>query len=227
MDKKIIRLLEMFIRVHQFGVAHSTSFPNDSRGKELFGLLAAVISEMQGHASAQESGKSAVKERTTLKQLSLERLRDYVETTSRTARAISLTIPGFADRFPLPKHLTEQECLATANSFLGRVESDEDEFLKRGLPADFFEKFRDEIIVFGQLLDGQAQKIGDRVAARAAISEAAERGRKLLRELDVVVPNAFVDNPAARAEWESASHIERAPRHAAAKPPAPPAPAGA
>src|SRR5256885_255981 len=129
MDKKIIRLLEMFIRVHQFGVAHSTAFPADSRGKELFGVVAATISAVQGHALAQESGRRSAKEKITLKKLARERLRKSLETINRTAHAISLTEPGVADQFRLPKHVPEQEYLNVGRAFSAYADSLQDKFL--------------------------------------------------------------------------------------------------
>jgi hypothetical protein len=41
-----------------------------------------------------------------------------------------------------------------------------------------------------------------------------------VRELDAIVRNTFRDDPATLAEWTSARHIERAPRHAAPQTPA-------
>jgi hypothetical protein len=49
------------------------------------------------------------------------------------------------------------------------------------------------------------------VAATVAVSDAAERGHNAVRELDAIVRNIFRDDPAALAEWESASHVERPP----------------
>jgi len=227
MNNKDIRLLEMLIRVHQFGVARADSFPANSRGGELLALIVAVITEMEGHASAQESGKRAAKERTTQKKIARKRLHEHLETISRTARAMSLTTPGLADKFHMPKSFAEQACLAAARSFSADVEPLKAEFIRRGLPADFFETFNSHIDGLEELINSSAQKTGARVAATVAVSDAAERGHNAVRELDAVVRNVFRDDPAALAEWESASHVERPPRRAAEKPPTQPAPASA
>jgi hypothetical protein len=57
----------------------------------------------------------------------------------------------------------------------------------------------------------------------------AEQGLEAVHELDAIVRNVYADNAAELAAWESASHVERAPRRAdddeEEEPPAPPPPA--
>lgn len=51
MEKAETFTLEMFIRVHGFGIAHAASFPATSRGGELFPALGTLISTLQNHAT--------------------------------------------------------------------------------------------------------------------------------------------------------------------------------
>ena len=46
------------------------------------------------------------------------------------------------------------------------------------------------------------------------VAEAAEIGLAAVRELDAIVRNIYRDNEAELAAWESASHVENAPRRA-------------
>lgn len=227
MNNKVIRFLEMFIRVRQFCAARAASFPADSRGGELLALIVSIIKEMQEHASAQDSGHRSAKERTALKKVALKRLREDLEAVSRTARAMAFTVPGLGDKFHLPKTSSAQAWLTAARSIAGDAESLKTEFVRRGLAASFLEDLDAHIAALEEAINSKAEKTGARVAATVAVSETAERGRKAVRELDAIVRNLFRDDPATLAEWESASHVERAAHHAAAKPPAQPAPAGA
>ena len=227
MNNKNIRFLEMFIRVRQFCASRANSFPADTRGGELLALIVAVITEMEGHASAQDSGKRAVKERTALKKAALKRVRQDLEAISRTARAMALAMPGLGDKFHMPSSFSAQALLIAARSFAADAGPLKTEFIRRGLAACFLEDLNAHIAALEEEINIKAQKTGARVAATVAVSDAAERGFNAVRELDAVVRNLFRDDPAALAEWESASHVERSTRHAAAKPPVQPAPAGA
>ena len=71
MNNRDIRVLEMLIRVRRFGAVHAAAFPANSRGAELFLLVSSIITEMETHATEQDSGKRAAKERTALKRAAL------------------------------------------------------------------------------------------------------------------------------------------------------------
>src|SRR2546423_14418974 len=139
MNNRDIRVLEMLIRVHRFGVIHAAAFPANSRGAELFLLVSSIITEMEAHATEQDSGKRAAKERTALKRAVHKRLRKKLEAISRTARAMARTTPGLDDKFHMPRNSGEQEYLAAARSFAADAEPLKDEFVRRGLNADFIE----------------------------------------------------------------------------------------
>lgn len=70
-------------------------------------------------------------------------------------------------------------------------------------------------------MSAQAGGLGGHVAASAAIDDAIARGVVLLRKLDVIVRNKYSHNPSVLAEWTTASHVERAPKHAKRSTPQP------
>ncbi|HEX8179539.1 MAG TPA: hypothetical protein VF525_08350 [Pyrinomonadaceae bacterium] len=208
------RRLEMFIRARQFGAAHKTAFPADTRGGEVLAQLNTVITDLEGHASKQASGQRAAKEGTTLKSGARAALREDLEAISRTARALALTTPGLDDKFRLPRNAGEQAWLAAARSFAQDAAPLKSEFLRRGLPADFLEDLNASIAALEASINNRAQQTGTRVAATVAIDAAIDAGMNAVRELHAIVHNIFRDDPATLAEWTSASHTERAPRHA-------------
>jgi hypothetical protein len=210
------RRLEMFLRVRQYGAAHASAFPADSRGKELFDEIDTAVADLQTHSTAQDSHRLGARQGTALIGAARESLRDDLEAIGDTARAIARTVHGFDEQFRLPGKLRDQELLSRARTFAQEAEAYKQEFTRRGLRADFLEHLAADTSSFEQLIDGRSNDEGARVAATAAIDAAIERGTDAVRELDAVVRNTFRDDAAALAEWTSASHVERAARAAAA-----------
>lgn len=219
MDKAETRVLEMFIRGRVFGTAHAEAFPANSRGGELFVALDTVITELEGHAAAQFSSARASKEGTKLKAVALADLQEELEAISRTARALALIMPGLDTKFRLPRNVGAQAWLVAARSFAEDAVPLKGEFIRRGLPANFLENLNASITELEQAIDRQGKFSGESVAARTAIDGAIERGMQIMRELDAIVRNIFRDNSVTLAEWASARHIERAPRHTATQQP--------
>jgi hypothetical protein len=81
--------------------------------------------------------------------------------------------------------------------------------MKRGMSADFIEELNEQISVFEAAINYKAQGRGAHVAASAAIDGLIERGMRIVRELDALLRNIFVNDPSALAVWESASHVEK------------------
>ena len=184
-------------------------------------------SSLQIHAAAaQDSGKRATKERTAQKKAAFATLREQLDALSRTVRAMARTLPGLAEKFRMPRSMAEQERLATARTFAEEAVPLKDELVRRGLPANFLEALNDTIDALQELISSKAEMIRARVAARLSATEDAGQGREAVREFGAIVRNIFRDDPAALAEWESASHTERSSRRAKdAAPHAQPAPA--
>jgi hypothetical protein len=70
-------------------------------------------------------------------------------------------------------------------------------------------------------MDDRAQKAAAQVSDTVKVAEAAESGRRIVRELDAVMRNILAGDQAALAEWEKVSHIERTSRRTKQEAPAP------
>jgi hypothetical protein len=105
--------------------------------------------------------------------------------------------------------------IAAARAFAADAPPFKATFIEYGLTDDFIEDLNDDVTEFEVAVSAQAAGLRQRVTATAAIDEVIERGMKVIHRLDAIVPNAFRDNPAKLAAWESARHVERAPRHKA------------
>src|SRR5688500_4038160 len=112
MKSKETRILELLIRVRQFGLTHADAFPEGARGRELFALVVRCVKDIERHSAAQTLQAHAAREKTTQKRAALDILREEMEAIARTARAMSLNTPGLQDKFRLPANKRQQHWLA-------------------------------------------------------------------------------------------------------------------
>lgn len=226
MQKSEIRILEMLVRVRQFILSRIAAFPANSRGNELYVAVDASIKSMERLGATQAMHGHAAREKTAQKRVADNALRTLMEAISRTARSMSQRFPGVEEKFRLPSKKDGQTWLAFGRGFATEAAPLADEFVSRGMAPDLIDDLKARILAVEQSLDGRAQRSAERIASTASLAEAAEQGLEAVRELDAIVRNVFADNEAELAAWESASHVERAPRRAGEEePPEQPPPA--
>ena len=228
MKKTEIRTLDMLRRVRQFMLARIAAFPANSPGHRLYLTVGTSIGNMERCSAEQSVHVHAYGEKSAQKNVADDALRDLMETIFRTARSMSREFPGAKEKFRLPSKDDGETWLATARDFSTEAVPFEEEFVGRGLSADFIDDLKARILAVEEADAAQAKAWGARVEATAGLAEAAQKGAEAMRELDVIVRNVYRDNETESAAWESASHVERAPRRAEAEeeePSAQPAPA--
>lgn len=222
MTSQEIRRLDTFRRVRNFGVTHKDTFPAGTLARELFDAIAGIVNDLEGYAATQSSGRSAAREGTAGKGVARASLLEDLRIIRRTARSMSVVMPGLDDKFRIPRNSTDQELLDTARAFLADAEPLKAEFLRREAPESVFQDLAENIAAFGAALTGQYTGSEESVAAGGSIDAAFVRGTDLLRQLDPIVRNKVHNNPAAMAAWESARRTERAPRRSTPATPAAP-----
>jgi hypothetical protein len=226
MKKAEIRILEMLVRVRQWILSHLAAFPAGSPGHDHYLTIDTSIKNMEKHSTEQAGHKHAAMEKTAQMNADDDALHDLMEAVTRTARSMSRRMPGIEERFRLPSTKDGEAWRATARDFAAAAEPIADEFVSRGMAPDFIDDLKTRALAIGQTVDGRAQETFDRIASTTGVGGAAEEGFVAVRELGAIVLNIYKDNPAELAAWESASHVERAPRHADEEdPPATPTPA--
>ena len=226
MKKSEIRILDALRRTRQYGQQRAAAFPANSRGHELFTIVGTSIVNMERYSAEQTVHAHAYSEKSAQKNVADEGLHDFMEAMQRTARSMSRSFPGTAERFRLPTKRDGETWLTFARAFSTDAVPLNDEFVRRGMAPDFIDELKARIRAVEQAAEGQAQAWAARVAATAGLVEAARQALASLRELDPIVRNIFAGNEAELAAWESASHVERAPRRAEEEeeePPPPPA----
>jgi len=207
------RKLETFRRMFDFGQAHASDFAPNSLAMQLFTVLGDVITKLGEHGSKHVSSRGAARQGTATRDEARDVLRELMEAISRIARVMSAEVPGLDDKFRMPPAGNDQLLLASARAFLADVTPMAAQFIAYELPADFPQRLADAIAALETAMSEQSSGVGNSVAARAAIEETVELGMDTKRKLDVIMKNKYANNAAVLAEWTSASHIERAPKH--------------
>ena len=221
------RRRQTFARVHEFFASHTNDFALNSLGRTLSTNLTTIITELDGHASAEASGIGSERQGTSTRAQARRALREDLEAISRTARAMAGEVSGIDDKFRMPAAGNDQRLLTAARAFATDAAPLSAQFIAHELPADFLADLNADIVALETAIDNQSSGTGDHVAASAAIDDAIDRGVDTVRKLDAIVKNKYTNNSAVLAEWISASHTERAPRRrASGSSQAPPPPNG-
>lgn len=207
-----VRRLEMFRRVRDFGVTHADSFAAGSIARQLFNSVQTALDQLEDAGATQSAAGNAARQSTAGKDVARVELREIMSAMSRTALAMSYETPGIEERFRLPRKDNDQELLNTARAFFAEAAPMKAEFIKYEMPPDFLETLSQKIDNFERAILGQITGTKTRIEARATIDAAIEQGMEAVRRLSPIVRNKFRDDPATLAAWESASHVERAPR---------------
>lgn len=211
------RFYELFLRAHGFNTTHADRILPRTLAQGLAATLARIIADLDRHTATQISGKRAAQESTTSKAVARAELYYDLDAIRRTARAASYSIPGFEEKFRFSARLKDQDLLATARSFLADAEPYKDEFIRRGLPADFLDDLRADIAAFERAITRKLKGTETHVTSSAAIDDLIDEGVRTIRQLDPIMRNMFAAEPAILAAWLSAIHVERAPRRSKTK----------
>jgi hypothetical protein len=139
-------------------------------------------------------------------------LLEDLQAISRTARVMADEVPGLDDKFRLPPPGNDALLLSTARAFAADARPLAAQFIAHEIPADFLEDLADDIAAMEAAISEQSSGLGQRIAAGAAIDSVIDNGVAAVRKLDAIVKNKYANNPAALAQWTSASHTERDPR---------------
>jgi hypothetical protein len=209
MNTTISHLLEMFVRVRDYGAARTGLFRSDSHAPDLFDTVQSVVAEMNIFITSQTSGLSSVQQATGTRAEASETLRDMLLAMSRTARVMAFETPGLENKFRMPRSASDHALLQAARAFAADAPPFKDEFLRHEMPNSFIEDLQPAIANLDHAMDGQNAGREAHISATASIEEMVERGLKAVRRLDVIIRNRFRNEPAQLAAWEHARHIER------------------
>lgn len=222
MTEQETRRLDTFKRVTNFGVKHAGHFPAGTLARELFDNIAGIVKGLEEYAATHSSGRGTARQGTAGKGAARAAIQEDLSILRRTARSMSVVMPGLDDKFRIPRNPSDRELLDTARAFLADAEPLKAEFLRREVPESLFADLAANLAAFEAALIGQYTGTEESVTARASLDSAFDQGTDALRQLDPIVRNKLHNNPGLLTAWESARRTERTTRRPT--PDTPPAP---
>lgn len=206
------RRLDMLGRVAGFGKRHLEDIAAGSKLAELLGLVTQAESEATGGGAEQVSGlghsRAGAATKADLYEDLLAELRDIRD----TSRTVAKTVPGVAEKFRLPRSISQINILTTARAFLKDAAPLEAEFIACEMAADFLTNLENDIKAYDKAEDDQGDGQGKHTSATRTIAEAINDGCDAVRDADPLVKNRYKHDGAKQADWFTASHVERAAR---------------
>ena len=159
---------------------------------------------------------------------------------SRTAQSIALKENGFAAPYVLPAEVTERAMTTHADSVLQRLEDQAADsaaektaktalrakFTGRELPAEFVANLRADRQAIAATNKLNQEETQDGTGATTLIGTLLKELNDEVTQLDAIMHNKYARVPDKLRAWQSASHVERAPKRNNKKdePPTPPTP---
>ena len=213
MQDTTLRYLNMGRRVTDFNETYATSFPAGSRGSQLITVINTAVETLERQGARQDAADLDGQQATDEKNAALAALVNLLRPINQTARGMEKLFPGIGGRFRMPRG-SDQNFINRARAYIEEATPLAAEFTSRGLPADFTETLDAAVTRVESAIDRQNAALGAQTTASAAVKAAQQQLVDAVREFSPIVRNTLRDDPAALAAWESASHVERAPRRA-------------
>ena len=199
--------------VDTFMSANAADFPAGSKGGGLAARLREELARLSTLDVAKVSGASAIQQATAGRRELRDSLRAQLAAVSDTAEVIGLDHPEVRGLFPRARpDNTDQTLLAVARAFVAAATPLKALFVEYELAPDFITRMDTDADAFEAQMTRQTEGTGSRISTNAAITAALGRVDELVDRLDIVVSNKYRKDPARLAAWQSAHHVERAPR---------------
>jgi len=202
-----IRRYEMLLRLNAFGAARPDQFPASSAGGKLFAALDAELGELRSHVVAQAMSKNAARQSTVAKNGVRDRVRRLLVTLIRTAKIVTASMPGLAEKFRLPSSRSDQRLLAAARALVKDATPFGDAIVAQHLSSTFLADVTAAIDDFQASIQMHATAKESRAAARAGIDDTLAAAFTIAGQLDTLVANQCGSNVPMLAEWNSARHV--------------------
>ncbi len=201
MNDRNRRRIERLSTSSSYVQTNAADFPAGSKGAQALAALNAAIADAHSHDATRATGQRTHQQATSSRVSLRTALRRQVAAISNTAETIGFDFPEIKDSFHRPsKNLSDQTLLGTSRSFAAAA-----------LPL-FLEELNAGIVLLESAIENQNNGASARQVANGAFEAALERGEIELEKLDTAVRNKYRDNPAKLAAWETARHLERAPK---------------
>ena len=186
-------------------------------------MINTSIEELGGKQSIQ-SGRAFLQESAEQAMLR-EELDDYLSDLNFTVATIAEEFenPAIKARFRTADSRGDGQLSATALGMAAAIEelSLNDELESHGYPADTAAHLKALVREFKASEADQGRTLGNQAGATAAIPGVLRKGGTGIKIISSIFRRVYKDNIEVLTAWETASHVERSPKAAAATTPAP------
>jgi hypothetical protein len=214
MEDDIRRKHNKFKGQDVYFVNNAADFPSGSPGDAAAVINRAVIEEMNELDGQQVSGGSSAAQFFGNKEEDLDAVWLTLKRMNRAANIFGDEVQGIEDKFRLPRNRSQANILAAGRAYHADSVNLVEQFKGCGLEANFRATLLAQIAKVEQD-DAQAESgVDKRGGATAGLIDAARRGMQNSRKMDSIVRIKYENNPQKLAEWEIASHLEKAPKRA-------------
>jgi len=229
MDTLETKQMEMFIRVVENRAEFALAALEGSYGAGRLEKLVQVNEDLATHAYEQSRGESFGRGSSGSVEATREELERQLDAIYQTVRILVPGRPELKGKFLPPRDIGNRALVTLARTYGNDAFPLKADLIERGLRADFIADLDAAAIALDTALNEREKGLGRQHGATAGIDELTARGLSLVRELRVLVRNAYAKDPVKLALWKSVSHVEKPPRRSRKKkgnggdPPPPPA----
>jgi hypothetical protein len=194
-------------------------FPANGVARQRIASLAELVVKIDEHASKQAQERRAAKAATERKGVSGEEMKRRMKEVRSTAVSVETVQHGVSQHFNLPASQSEESWLEAARAFVAAGTTFKPLFLSRAMPDDFLDGLTAAVESFESAVNDYNLHARNASAATAMLEDICAQVLTIRRELDPIVRNTYRNDPEKLAQWEAASHLERAAKRAASKKP--------
>jgi hypothetical protein len=194
----------MFVRVRDYGTAHSELFPESSTGGKTFGQVTAAVAAIDEHLKDRVVARADARK---VKAATRAAVFNYMKTIALTARRVTRPESG-TNPFRMPRQRSLKVELSTARAFIEEAAERQDRFVHFGLPPTFLSDFQSLVNDLQRAVDVRLSSKTTRGEAQAGIRSSLAEGLEAIRDLDAIVVIATRDDRVALAAWQAARRIE-------------------
>lgn len=202
-------------RMRVFTTANHDLLKTNPKYVSLLPLLDEDFEVLEASGAAGVSAAGVRSDGTNDKKTALTALTTLVRKIVKTAKAIKKENPVFNNKFKLKRgNLSEQEWLDVSRSFINDLPEVIDKFVEYGMSDALVNRLNNHINAFEAARVEQTSGKGGGIATTARTKSTITRLMQTRRTLALVVHNILEElgEMALLAEWESACHVERAPK---------------
>jgi hypothetical protein len=206
------RKLDKIDREEVFVADNAADFPAGSKVAEWTALIAAEKPRFLAFDAQQMSGFAGKRSAQDVYEDQRDELIDLLEEFMLVADIVDDDIPGTAERFKMPRPRTDGNLIAAATSFHDDSATIENDFKTAGLRSGgraLLLTLRD---AFQQTAAERASSEEKHAEATGGMNDAMRKMMEYSRRRDKAVRLKYRTNPSKTAAWNTASHLDRAPK---------------